>query len=147
MTDFFRPNFSIPGSTSTVRLYWIAIGLFTALFGGSIVLGLSDLSESYLEYTRLGFTQPWQVFFNSFAKLFGLLAIFQNRSRTLKDFAYAGFFFDLLLALFGHIFQGEIKFLLPIFGLVLWSFAFTMDRKAFPVQDDPYTNATSRTTT
>jgi hypothetical protein len=135
MTDFFRPNFSIPGSTSSIRLYWIAIGLFTALFGGSILLGLGDLKESYIEYTRLGFNQPWQVFFNSFGKFFGLLVIFHNRSRTLKDFAYAGFFFDLLLALFGHIFQGEIKFLLPIFGLALWSFAFTMDRKVFPVED------------
>jgi hypothetical protein len=108
MTNFFLPNFSIPGSTSTVRLYCIATGLFTALFAGSIVLGLGDLNESYIEYTRLGFTAHWQVFFNSFGKLLGLLAIFHNRSRTLKDFAFAGFFFDLLLALFGHIAQGEI---------------------------------------
>jgi hypothetical protein len=137
MVSFFRPNVTIPGSTATVRLYWIAIGLFTALFAGSIVLGLSDLKESYIEYTRLGFNQPWQVFFNSFGKLLGLLAIFQNRSRTLKDFAYAGFLFDLLLALFGHIFQGEIKVLLPIFGMILWSFAFIMDRKVFPIEENP----------
>jgi DoxX-like family len=137
MTDFFRPNFTIPGSSSTVRLYWVATGLFTALFAGSIVLGLGDLNESYIEYTRLGFSAHWQVFFNSFGKLLGLLAIFHNRSRTLKDFAFAGFFFDLLLALFGHIAQGEIKFLLPIFGLALWWFAFAMNRKVFPVQDDP----------
>jgi DoxX-like family len=137
MVSFFRPNFIIPGSVATVRLYWIAIGLFAAMFAYSIFLGLGDLKESYIEYTRLGFSQPWQVFFNSFGKLLGLLAIFQNRSRTLKDFAYAGFFFDSLLAVFGHIFQGEIRFVVPIFGLLVWSFAFTMDRKVFPVKDNP----------
>jgi hypothetical protein len=136
MTSFFRPNLTISGSPQTVRNYWIATGLFTALFAGSIVLGLSDLNESYIEYTRLGFPN-WSVFFNSYGKLLGLLAILHNRSRTLKDFAFAGFLFDLLLALCGHIARGEIKFLLPIFGLVLWWFAFAMNRKVFPVQDNP----------
>ena len=64
----------------------------------------------------------------------------------LVSFAFAGFLFDLLLALFAHIAQMEIKLLLPIFGLGLWWFAFAMNRKVFPVQDNPRPNAPSRGT-
>ncbi len=126
--------FNIPGSPATVRLYWLATGLFTLLFAGSIILGLGDLNASYEEYTHLGFPN-WSVFFNSLAKFLGLIAIFWNKSRTLKDFAFAGFLFDLLLALVAHIVQMEIKWLLPVFGIALWCFAFVMNRKVFPVQD------------
>ncbi|WP_407572487.1 DoxX family protein [Deinococcus altitudinis] len=135
MIEFFRPNLAVSGASSTVRLYWIATGLFTLLFAASILLGLGDLKESYTEYTRLGFTEPWQVYFNSLGKIFGLLAIYHNRSRTLKDFAFAGFFFDLLLALVAHIAQGESKFLIPLVSLGIWWFAFAMNRKVFPVND------------
>ncbi len=121
-------------SNSTQRLYWIAIGLFALLFGGSVILSLSDLNESYKEYRHLEFP-AWSVFFNLSGKVLGLAAIFYNKSRTLKDFAFAGFLFDLLLALGGHIAQMEIKVLLAVFGLVIWAFAFVMDRKMYPVKD------------
>ena len=134
--------FNIPGSPQTVRAHWTATGLFTLLFAGSIGLGLGDLKGSYEEYAHLGFP-AWSIFFNSFGKILGLIAIFLNTSRTLKDFAFAGFLFDLLLALFAHIAQMEIKLLLPIFGLGLWWFAFVMNRKVFPVQDNPRPNAPS----
>jgi DoxX-like family len=124
---------SIPGSPSTLRLYWIATGLFTLLFAASIVLTLGDLETSYRSYTHLGFP-IWSVFFNAIGKILGLAAIHWNKSRTLKDFAFAGFLFDLLLALCAHIAQRESDVLLPIFGLGLWWFAFAMNRKVFPVE-------------
>ena len=130
--------FNIPGSPQTVRLYWIATGLFTALFTASIVLTFGDLKGSYESYTHLGFPN-WAVFFNGTGKILGLIAIHFNKSRTLKDFAFAGLLFNLLLALCAHIAQKEIGFLLPVFGLGLWWFAFTMNRKVFPVQDNPHT--------
>jgi hypothetical protein len=43
---------TIPGSPQTVRNYWIATGLFTLLFAGSIGLGLGDLKGSYEEYAK-----------------------------------------------------------------------------------------------
>ncbi len=115
---------------TTQRLYWIATGLFVLLFGGSIILALSDLGESFREYAHLEFP-AWSVYFNTVAKALGLCAILSNQSRTLKDFAFAGFLYDLLLALGGHIAQMEIKVLLPIAGLGIWGFAFYMDRIYF----------------
>jgi len=128
--------FSIPGTPSTVRNYWIATGLFTLLFVGSLVLTLTDLETSYKSYIHLGFP-AWSVFFNASGKILGLAAIYWNRSRTLKDFAFAGFLFDLLLALCAHIAQREADVLLAAFGLVLWGFAFYMNRKVFPTVENP----------
>jgi membrane-bound metal-dependent hydrolase YbcI (DUF457 family) len=113
------------------RRYLLATGLFVALFSGSIVLGLVDIDSSYAEYRHLGFP-VWTFTALTAAKFFGLVAVLSNRSRTLKDFAFAGFLFDLLLALGAHIDRQEPKLLLPIFGLSIWGFAFAMNRKVFP---------------
>lgn len=118
-------------SSVTQRQYWVAISLFSLLFLGSAVFGVVDPDGSYGEYRHLEFP-AWILYPLSLAKVLGIAAILSNRSRTLKDFAFAGFLYDLLLALGGHIAQQEIKLLLPLVSLGLWAFAFTMDRKMFP---------------
>jgi DoxX-like family len=111
----------------TKTLYWVATGLFCLLFTGSILLTFGDLQGSYDEFQHLGFP-VWTVYFLGIAKILGLIAILSNKSKTLKDFAFAGFLYDLLLALGGHIAAQEIKVLLALFGIALWIFAFVMDR-------------------
>ncbi|MGL5810586.1 MAG: DoxX family protein [Nocardioides sp.] len=127
----FRPDLAIPGSVRSVRAYWLAVGVFTAVFLGSAILTLGDLEASYAVYRRLGFTAEWQVFFNGIGKLLGLLAILHNRSHTLKLFAYAGFLVDLLLALCAHLARMEPDVLLAVGGLGVWALAFGMDRVAY----------------
>ncbi|MDX2161181.1 MAG: DoxX family protein [bacterium] len=134
MLNLLRPNLIVQASPLTVRLYWLATTLFILLFVASIGLTLFDLEGSYASYARLGFPM-WAIFFNAIAKILGVIAILHNRSRTLKDFAFAGFLYDLLLAFCAHIALGESDVLLAILGIILWVFAFIMDRKAFPVQD------------
>ncbi len=41
------------------------------------------------------------------AKILGLAAIWSNKSEKLKEWAYAGFVFDLLLASFAHLNAGD----------------------------------------
>jgi hypothetical protein len=112
------------------KLYWIATGLFCLLFTGSILLTFGDLQGSYDEFQRLGFPL-WTVYFLGIAKILGLVAILSNKSQTLKDFAFAGFLYDLLLASGAHIAQPEIQVLLAVFGIIIWVFAFVMDRKYY----------------
>ncbi len=119
-------------SITTQRLYWIATGLFTALFTGSVIFGLFDLNDSYREFQHLEFP-AWSFIFLTVAKVLGLIAVLSNRSQTLKDFAFAGFLYDLLLALGAHIAQQEIKVLLPLLSLPIWAFAFIMNRRMYPV--------------
>jgi hypothetical protein len=124
---------SLPATltASTRTKFLVATGLFVALFAGSVAFGWLDLPGSYREYTHLGFPK-WSFHFLQFAKVAGLMAILSNRSRTLKDFAFAGFLFDLLLALGAHIDRREVKFVLPVIGLAIWGFAFFMNRKVYP---------------
>jgi hypothetical protein len=116
----------------TVRLYWIATGLFSALFLGSAVFGLLDLKASEVEWAHLGY--PWWTFFAlTIAKVVGVATIVSNRlPRVVKDFAFAGFLYDLLLAAGAHLAIPEVNVALPIAASGIWVFAFIMDSRRFP---------------
>jgi hypothetical protein len=117
-----------PSTASTIRAYRIAIALFSAMFLGSAIFGLLDLDASKVEWARLGF--PWWTFWGlTGGKIVGIAVILAKSPRTLKDFAFAGFLFDLLLAAGAHVEIPESKVILPIGGLVVWTFAFVTDRR------------------
>lgn len=126
-------NHRRPATTpdSTWRTYKISHGLFCALFLGSVIFGLADLTASYAEFVHLGFSS-WSFHVLTIAKVLGLFAIMSNRSRTLKDFAFAGFLYDLTLALIGHLVIPELKAILPAVCLGLWAWTFRTNRKVFP---------------
>jgi uncharacterized membrane protein len=113
------------------RTFAISHGLFCALFIGSVVFGLADLNASYAEFVHLGFSS-WAFHVLTIAKVLGVVAIMSNRSRTLKDFAFAGFLFDLSLALIGHLVVPEPKAILPAVCLGLWAWTFRTNRKMYP---------------
>lgn len=116
----------------TVPLYRIATGLFSVLFLGSAVFGLVDLDASKAEWLHLQY--PWWTFFALTAgKVIGVGVIVSNKfPRFIKDYAFAGFLFDLLLATGAHLAVPEIKVLLPVTCLGLWAFAVMMDNRRFP---------------
>jgi DoxX-like family len=119
-------------SVASARMYWIATGLFSAIFIGSAVFGLLDLDASKAEWLKLGY--PWWTFYAlTAAKVVGVVTIVSNKApRVVKDFAFAGFFFELLLALGAHLAIPELQSLLPVVVLGIWGWAFAMDSKRFP---------------
>jgi DoxX-like family len=118
-------------SPTTRRKYLIAMGLFSALFLGSAIFGLLDIDASYAEWRHLGYPL-WTFYALTIAKVVGIAAILSNRSTRLKQFAFAGFLYDLLLALGSHIAQPEVKLILPLSCLGIWGFAYFMDSRVFP---------------
>ena len=59
------------------------------------------------------------------AKLLGIAAILSGRSRVLKEWAYAGFTFDLLLAAYSHLLSGDgVRSVFPLlmFAVMLVSY-------------------------
>lgn len=52
-------------------------------------------------YTALGFP-TWLVYPSAIAKILGVIAILSRKSALLKEWAYAGFFFDAALAFTAH---------------------------------------------
>jgi DoxX-like family len=115
--------------TISPRTYWIATGLLAALFVGSAIFGVVDIDASKAEWLRLGYPF-WTFWVLTVAKVLGIAAIIWNRSDTLRDFAFAGFLFDLLLAAGAHLAVPEVKAVLPIGCLGIWGFAFAVRRDA-----------------
>ncbi len=83
-------------------IYWLSTGLLSALMcfsAGMYVFNYEAVSEIF---TGLGFP-TWIIYPLALAKMLGLIAIWTRKSRMLKEWAYAGFFFDFVLAASAHL--------------------------------------------
>ena len=81
-------------------LYWVFTSVFAALMFFSAVGGLQP-SEGAIKIMHDGMGYPvYFIQFISFAKLLGVIAILVPRFVRIKEWAYAGLFFDLAGALY-----------------------------------------------
>lgn len=86
--------------------YWLLTLLFAAAISVSAVLGLIG-DESFLEiFETLGYPKYLLVILGV-AKLLGAGALLQNRWPRLKEWAYAGFTFDVLGAALSYLATGD----------------------------------------
>ena len=81
-------------------LYWVFTSLFAALMLFSAVGGFQP-SEAAIKIMHDGLGYPvYFIQYVSFAKLLGVIAILVPRFVRIKEWAYAGLFFDLAGALY-----------------------------------------------
>ena len=85
-----------------VWIYRIATGLFSLLIGAGVIMYLFQYEQASESYIKLGFP-IFIIYPLAIAKILGLVAIWTNKSKTLKEWAYAGFTFNLILAIGAHI--------------------------------------------
>lgn len=115
--------------TPTV-VYWILTALFLLPMAGSGVPELLFEGPAATATTIAHLGYPLYLMrILGFAKILGAVAIVSNRSRTLKEWAYAGYTFDLLGAMASHLAVGDgpvavvpavmLAFVLSSYGL--WS--------------------------
>lgn len=97
--------------------YFISTGLLTVLMLFSISMYVFNHEIVVEFFTALGFP-PYLIYPLATAKALGLIAIWSNYSQTLKEWAYAGFVFNFLLALSAHINAGDGEWWLAAFGIV-----------------------------
>ena len=98
--------------------YLASTGLLTALMlmsAGMYFFNHSMVSDTF---TRLGYP-TYIIYPLAIAKILGLVAIWTNKSNTLKEWAYAGFFFDFVLALAAHVAVQDGEYLPAIIAIVL----------------------------
>ena len=98
--------------------YYIVTGLLTLMMLFSIFTGFFMHDTVVEVYEELNYPS-FLVYPVSVAKLLGLIAIWYNKNKTLKEWAYAGFCFDFLLAFLGHIMASDGKFFMPLIALAL----------------------------
>ena len=83
-------------------LYWGATTLFTLLMLFSVYNYVFNNAAINSAFESLGYP-TYLIYPLATAKLLGLIVIWSNFSKWLKEWAYAGFFFNALLAFFAHI--------------------------------------------
>jgi len=111
-------------------IYWVITGLLTAFMAmtaGMYFFNNEMVSESF---TRLGYP-TYIIYPLATAKILGLIAIWTKKSKTLKEWAYAGFFFDFVLALSAHIMVNDGEFAPALVAIVLLLASYTYDKKVF----------------
>lgn len=82
-------------------IYYVATGLLSLLMLFSAGMYFFNNAEVSGMFTNFGYP-TYIIYPLAIAKILGVIAIWQTKSQTLKEWAYAGFFFDLILAFFAH---------------------------------------------
>ena len=110
--------------------YWIFTGLLAVLMLFSAIGGLMGGADSAALFKHLGYPLSLLTFL-SVAKLLGVVAILVPGYPRVREWAYAGFTFDLLGAMYSFIAVGDpVSSWLPlIIGLLLIAASYTLYHK------------------
>ena len=87
-------------------IYWIATGIFCAVLGFSGFAHFTHLDPMVEAMTKLGYPLYFMTIIGC-AKLVGIAALLAPARPLLKEWAYAGFCFNLLGATASHAFSGD----------------------------------------
>jgi len=104
-------------------IYFISTGLLTALMAMSVSMYIFNNPDIQKAFTSFGYP-TYLIYPLATAKVLGIITIWFVNNKSLKEWAYAGFFFNVILAFFAHtmINDGEHLFALVGFVLVLISY-------------------------
>lgn len=111
-------------------IYWIVTGLLCLMMLGSAAMYVFNFSQASAVFASLGYPS-YLVYPLAIAKILGVAAILTKKSKTLKEWAYAGFCFDFLLALAAHLHARDGGFIAPVAALALLFASYFLDRKIY----------------
>lgn len=109
-------------------IYRTVTGFFTLhmLFTAVVYFFMYDMVEEM--FISLGV--PAAVIYPlAVAKILGLVAIWTNKSKLLKELAYAGFAIDFILAASTHLIANDGGFIAPLVALVMVSISYWYNHK------------------
>ncbi len=111
-------------------IYWIVTGILCLMMLAAAILEISDFGESVKMLASLGY--PAHIaYVLPVTKILGVIAILSKYSKTLKEWAYAGFFFDFVLAALAHYFSGVPGPIPAIVALILLLTSYFLDREIY----------------
>jgi len=109
-------------------IHWGSTGLLSLLmlFSASMYLFQNPMvAESF---TGLGYP-TYLIYPLALLKVLGVIAVVSKKSPTLKEWAYAGFFFNIMLAVSAHIAAGDGEHGGALAGLVFLLASYATDRR------------------
>jgi DoxX-like family len=111
----------------TKTLYWIFTGLFGAFMLFSAIPDILVVPDAVTFIAHLGYPKYF-IPFIGVAKALGVIAILVPGFPRIKEWAYAGLFFDLIGATYSNIatdgFMVQMMFMVLPFGLGIASYVF-----------------------
>ncbi len=96
----------------------------------NVVTYLVQYSAVTETFTGLGYP-AYLIYPLALAKLLGVIAILSKRSALLKEWAYAGFFFNIVIALSAHLSTGDGLFMIALLALILLLVSRVFEPKVF----------------
>jgi hypothetical protein len=113
-------------------IYWIVTGLLFLMILFAAYNYIFKHEAIAHVFNRLGFP-TYIIYPLAAAKILGVVAIITKRSKRLKEWAYAGFFFNFILALSAHINAGDssLQALPAAICLVLLAGSYLLDRRIY----------------
>ena|SRR5689334_19836914 len=108
-------------------IFWIVTGLFGLMMLSSAIPNILQAPEWVTIFNQLGYPQ-YMLPFLGVAKLLGVITILIPGFNRLKEWAYAGLFFDLVGATYSALaafpFDPQILVMLVFFGLGALSYVY-----------------------
>ena len=112
-------------------IYWVSTGLLCAMMLMSA--GMYFFNNAAIADTFESLNYPTYIIYPlAIAKILAVVAILTKRSALLKEWAYAGLFFDFVLAAAAHIAVQDGDHFGAIIAIVLLVVSYVYDRKVFP---------------
>ncbi|MEO6590548.1 MAG: DoxX family protein [Pyrinomonadaceae bacterium] len=109
-------------------IFWIVTALLCLMMLGSAGMYIVNHESVAMIFENLHYP-TYIIYPLAIAKILGVIAIITNFSKNLKEWAYAGFFYDLILAASAHYFSGVPSPLGAVAGLVLLFVSYILDKK------------------
>ncbi len=99
-------------------IYYVSTGLLSLLMLFSASMYIFQHEVAAEAFTGFGFP-TWILYPLAIAKILGVIAIWYRKFPTLREWAYAGFCFDFLLAIGAHVAINDGQHWLAVIALVL----------------------------
>lgn len=109
-------------------LYWLPTGLFSAFILNGCIMYAMNPEQISVAYEGLGYP-GYLMYINGIAKFLGIVAILAPVSNVLKEWAFAGLFYVLVLGTVAHVQAADGMWQGAAIGLVLWATAYTAWKK------------------
>ena len=110
--------------------YWVATVLVALWLLADGIAGVMRAQAGMDSLVHLGYP-VYLLTISGIAKILGAIAILQTRFRTIKEWAYAGYAFNCLLAFASHLYVGDAVFLtvMPLIFLAIAMIPYFLWRK------------------
>jgi hypothetical protein len=122
-----------PASKRDSIIFWISTGLFCAFMLTSAIPNILSSPEWVTIFQQLGYP-AYMLPFLGVAKLLGVIALLVPGFNRIKEWAYAGMFFDLVGAVYSALtvggFNPQMLIMLIPFGLFALSYIYHHKRIA-----------------